>query len=92
MNDIKYDSAELPNYVLMDKQARFDALDRTMKSLEGLKNSLANEDSKEIEDYAKDSQLALASWFALIPENDVNTVENLFKSKMVLASEVRFFH
>merc|ERR1711862_603417 len=46
MNDIKYDSAELPNYVLMDKQARFDALDRTMKSLEGLKNSLANEDSK----------------------------------------------
>ena len=40
MNDIKYDSGELPNYSIMDKEARYDGLDRTMKSLEGLKNAL----------------------------------------------------
>lgn len=80
MNDIKYDTAELPNYVLLDKQTRFDALDRTMKSLEALKNSLAgnNIDPIQVQNNAEDVKLALASWFALVPEKDFKAVEDLF--------------
>lgn len=78
MNDIQYTKNELPNYVVLDKQARYDALDKTMKSLEGLQKSLSSEDAKAIQDYAKDSQLALKSWFELVPEDDVKAVADLF--------------
>lgn len=78
MNDIKYDAAELPNYVLMDKESRYNALDNTMKNLEGLKGALAKQDAQLVNDYAKDAQVALASWFAMVPENDYKAVQNLF--------------
>mmetsp|Transcript_11358 Transcript_11358/g.17496 ORF Transcript_11358/g.17496 Transcript_11358/m.17496 type:complete len:259 (-) Transcript_11358:265-1041(-) len=78
MNDINYAKEELPNYVVMDQQARYDALQRTMRNLENLKEALADEDAQGIADYAKDSQIALASWFALVPENDILAVEDLF--------------
>ena len=78
MNDIKYDAAELPNYVLMDKESRYNALDNTMKNLEGLKAALAKQDAQLVNDYAKDAQVALASWFAMVPENDYKAVQNLF--------------
>lgn len=78
MNDIQYSKSELPNYVLLDKQGRYDALEKTMKSLENLQKTLTKEDSKAIQDYAKDSQLALQSWFALVPEEDFRAVQDLF--------------
>lgn len=78
MNDIQYDKGELPNYVVIDKEARFDALDRTMKDLEALKASLEAGDASAIESYATSAQNALASWFALIPPSDVKAVEELF--------------
>eukprot|EP00797_Seminavis_robusta_P003783 Sro123_g059750.1 n/a (169) ;mRNA; r:106326-106832 len=80
MNDIQYDKAELPNYVVLDKQSRYDALEQTMKSLENLKSVLAigGSDEATVVDLAKSSQSALASWFALIPEKDVKAVEEFF--------------
>ncbi len=81
MNDIKYSPSELPNYVVMDKQARYDALERTMKNLEDLKKVLGKEnltDAMIIEGYAKDAQIALSSWFTMIPDNELKAVEELF--------------
>eukprot|EP00547_Thalassionema_nitzschioides_P001630 CAMPEP_0194211834 /NCGR_PEP_ID=MMETSP0156-20130528/11267_1 /TAXON_ID=33649 /ORGANISM="Thalassionema nitzschioides, Strain L26-B" /LENGTH=165 /DNA_ID=CAMNT_0038939515 /DNA_START=299 /DNA_END=793 /DNA_ORIENTATION=+ len=78
MNDIKYAKDELPNYIVIDQQDRYDALERTMKNLDNLKNALVAEDAQAIEDYAKDSQIALASWFALVPDNDVRAVKDLY--------------
>jgi hypothetical protein len=80
MNEIQYDKAELPNYVLLDKQARYDALERTMKNLENLKSVLAigGSDAGTVQDFAQCSQGALASWFAMIPDQDVKAVEALF--------------
>lgn len=80
MNEMQYDKGELPNYVVLDKQARFDALDRTMKDLESLKASLDARDTAAIESYAKSSQNALASWFSLIPASDVKAAADLFVS------------
>lgn len=82
MNDIKYDKAELPNYVVMDKDARYEALDQTMKGLERLRISLSSPNASVlkgvVEENAIDSQSALASWFALIPPGDVAAVQELF--------------
>jgi hypothetical protein len=78
MNDIQYTPGELPNYIIMDKEARYDALDRTMKSLENLKNVLSQGDASVIEGYAQDARAALGSWLALVPETGVKAVENLF--------------
>jgi len=83
MNAMKYDEAELPNYVLMDKQTRYNALEETMKSLERLKSTLASPNvsvlKDVLEDNAKASQAALASWFALLPPSDVTAVQELFE-------------
>ena len=78
MNDIQYTPGELPNYVIMDKEARYDALDRTMKNMEALKSVLGEGDAAAIEGYAQDTKAALASWFAMVPESDVRAVEQLF--------------
>ncbi|KAL7553232.1 hypothetical protein ACHAWF_017315 [Thalassiosira exigua] len=83
MNEIKYDEGELPNYVLLDKESRFDALDGTMKNLEGLKKALAEDPSVSanvnlVEDLARSAQDSLRSFFSLIPEDDVKAVEELF--------------
>lgn len=78
INDIQYTKSELPNYVLLDKQTRYDALEKTMKSLEGLQKSLAIDDARGVQEYAKDGQLALQSWFALVPEDDFKAVQDLF--------------
>ena len=82
MNEIQYDKNELPNYVLLDKQTRYNALDSTMKYLENLKNTLAisGSDPVVVENLAKSAQYSLASWFALIPETDVKAVEELFQN------------
>ena len=85
MNDMKYDEAELPNYVLLDKEARFNALDSTMKNLESLKLALAdsggsNNKADIVIDLANSAQSSLQSFFALIPEQDIKAVEDLFKN------------
>ena len=82
MNEIQYDKNELPNYVLLDKQTRYDALDSTMKYLENLKNTLAiaGSDPMVVENLAKSAQYSLASWFALVPQEDVKAVEELFQN------------
>lgn len=83
MNEIQYDKAELPNYVVLDKEARFEALDQTMKALERLKNSLSSPNASVlkdvIEENAKESQAALASWFDLLPQDDLKAVQELFE-------------
>ena len=83
MNDIQYDKAELPSYVLLDKEARYKALEQTMNSLEMLKSSLASPNASVIKDViqdnAKECQAALASWFALVPQGDVRAVQELFE-------------
>lgn len=79
-NEIKYDKNELPSYVLLDKQTRFDALEQTMKILENLKLVLSGSgtNAETVEDLAKSSQRSLQSFFAMIPEQDVKAVEELF--------------
>ena len=62
----------------MDKESRYNALENTMKNLEGLKGALAKQDAQLVNDYAKDAQVALASWFAMVPENDYKAVQTLF--------------
>ena len=83
MNEIQYDKAELPNYVVLDKEARFEALDQTMKALERLKNSLSSPNASVlkavVEENAKESQAALKSWFDLLPQDDVKAVQDLFE-------------
>jgi hypothetical protein len=77
-NDIQYAREELPSYVLMDKEARYDAIDLTMKRLENLKKSLATRDDALITADAKAAQAALDSWFALVPPKDFQAVQELF--------------
>jgi len=81
MNEIQYDKGELPNYVALDKEARFEALENTMKNLESLKLALAdsgNNNADTVEDLAKSSQSSLQLFFAMIPDQDVKAVEELF--------------
>lgn len=81
MNEIKYDPNELPNYVLLDKESRFEALDSTMKNLESLKKVLADKNNRNadvVNDLALASQSSLQSFFSLIPDQDVKAVEELF--------------
>ena len=80
MNEIQYDGAELPNYVLLDKETRFGALEQTMKNLEDLKAALADttSTSETVEGLAQASQSSLQAFFALVPESDVKAVEDLF--------------
>eukprot|EP00581_Thalassiosira_minuscula_P012477 CAMPEP_0183726914 /NCGR_PEP_ID=MMETSP0737-20130205/24395_1 /TAXON_ID=385413 /ORGANISM="Thalassiosira miniscula, Strain CCMP1093" /LENGTH=282 /DNA_ID=CAMNT_0025958385 /DNA_START=76 /DNA_END=927 /DNA_ORIENTATION=- len=82
MNDIQYDKNELPNYVVLDKEARFEALENTMKNLESLKTVLANSSGSDnadaVEALARSSQSSLEIFFAMIPEQDVKAVEELF--------------
>ena len=82
MNEIKYDGAELPNYVLLDKEARFNALEDTMKNLETLKKALANSASSSpdtVNDLARAAQGSIQSFFAMIPEKDVKAAEELLE-------------
>ena len=55
---------------MLCKQEQFYALLNIVKILEGLQNSLAIDDANAIQDGAKDSQLALKSSFALMPEDN----------------------
>ena len=66
--------------MLLDKQTRFDALEQTMKILENLKLVLSGSgtNAETVEDLAKSSQRSLQSFFAMIPEQDVKAVEELF--------------
>lgn len=83
MNEITYDANELPNYVVLDKEARFGALVNTMENLTNLKNTLADKggvDAIAVQDLAKASQSSLQSYFAMIPEEDVKAMETLFES------------
>jgi len=42
MNEMVYDKGELPNYVVLDKETRFEALENTMNNLESLKSVLGD--------------------------------------------------
>ena len=55
---------------MLYKQEQFYALLNIVKILEGLQNRLAIDDANAIQDGAKDSQLALKSSFALMPEDN----------------------
>lgn len=83
MNEMKYDKGELPEYVLLDKQARFEALENTMKDLESLRNLLGdakgnNASSDTVQDLAESCRGSLRLFFDMIPDGDVRAVEELF--------------
>jgi hypothetical protein len=82
-NDIQYAREELPAFILLDKESRYDAIESTMKSLESLKSSLAaakddDDAAANIAELAKAAQAALHSWFALVPVQDYQAVQELF--------------
>ena len=79
MNEIKYEKNELAEYIRFDKEARFNAMEATMADLEMLKKSLSTGDAASVEENSKAAQSALDSWFALVPNTDVRSVEQLFR-------------
>jgi len=94
MNEMVYDAGELPNYVLLDKETRFEALENTMNNLESLKSVLGDNINggnggngnvsvsadivNDVQDLAKSSQRSLQVFFDMIPSEDVKAVEELF--------------
>ncbi|CAJ1954693.1 unnamed protein product [Cylindrotheca closterium] len=82
-NKIKYDPQELPNYVQLDQQERFNLVEDTMINLKNLMVSIpatptATYNKQDILDYANGATVSLKRWFALIPKEDVDKAMKLF--------------
>jgi hypothetical protein len=88
MEQIKYDKNELKEYIQLDKEARFQAMEDTMNNLQDLLNALkknsaaANENAAavvvEVQQCANGAKASLDRWFALVPADDVSRAGQLF--------------
>jgi hypothetical protein len=87
MEQIRYDKNELKEYIQLDKEARFQAMEDTMNSLQDLLNALkksssANENAAavvvEVQQCANGAKVSLDRWFALVPADDVSRAGQLF--------------
>lgn len=91
-NQIVYDKNELKTFVNLDKEERFNLINDTFNRLESLKNRLkivldgssqsdisTNIRKKDILEDVEDAQRFMTRWFELIPKEDVNDVDNLYK-------------
>jgi len=84
-NQIRYDSQELPNYIELDQQERFNLIEDTMISLKNLMVSLpaspaATYNKDDVLDYANLATVSLKRWFALIPNEEVARAKELFEA------------
>ena len=83
-NQIKYDPQELPNYVKLDMEERFNLIEDTMVNLKNLMLSLpatptAAYNKDNILDFANGATVSLKRWFALIPSEEVAKAMDLFE-------------
>jgi hypothetical protein len=92
MEKIKYDKNELREYIQLDKEARFQAMEDTMNNLQDLLNALKKYSNEKINDAddsavvvvlevqqcANGAKASLDRWFALIPADDVSRAGQLF--------------
>lgn len=83
-NQIKYDPQELPNYVKMDQEERFNLIEDVMRNLKNLMISLpatptATANKQDILDFADGAIVSFRRWFALIPSEEVAKAKDLFE-------------
>ncbi len=91
-NQIVYNKNELKTFVNLDKEERFNLINDTFNRLESLKNRLktildgssqsnisTNSRKKDILEDVEDAQRFMTRWFELIPKEDVNNVDNLYR-------------
>lgn len=86
-NQIAYDTnRELSTYINLDKDERLNYIDSTLKSLESVKNTLkrvsttaASVDEDILMNDIGSAQKSIKAWFAMVPTQDVDAVENLFR-------------
>lgn len=82
-NQIQYSESELPAYIKIDKDERLRYIDSTLKSLESLKNNLKKGDGMVEEEIlvgdAENAQKSIAAWFSMIPKEEVDAVDKLFR-------------
>lgn len=84
-NQIKYDPQELPNYIKLDQQERFNLIEDTMINLKNLLVSLptspaATYNKDDVLDYANLATVSLKRWFALIRNEEVARAKELFEA------------
>jgi len=80
MNQMEYDKNELKEYVRLDKEARFNAMEDTLNSLEAIKNELQKDspDAAFVRSNAEAASAAISRWFANIPDADRRAVADLY--------------
>ena len=83
VNNISYDTdQELPEYIKLDKEQRLQAMESTLKFLEQLKQVLADDIDNDdlVMSNAQDASSSLQKWFDMIPTQDFEAVDQLFRS------------
>jgi hypothetical protein len=91
-NQIVYSDSKLKTFSNLDKDARLGYMTSTLNSLESVKNNLktngGNSDTVSVDDDTllndvNDVQRSISAWFAMIPLEDVEAADQLFKVKRV---------
>jgi hypothetical protein len=80
MNQIVYEDAELPEYVRLDKEARFGAMEDALNGLERVKTALLASDEEAVRNSMADARSGITRWFAFVPEQDRVAVAELYQS------------
>ncbi len=89
MNKVQYDKNELPEYVKIDKEERFQSMEAALQAMESLKTHLSAALSKDdnVDDIktllrsdVDQVQASLNRWFGLVPKQDVERVAQLYVS------------
>uniref|UniRef100_A0A6U3NLH8 Calmodulin n=1 Tax=Ditylum brightwellii TaxID=49249 RepID=A0A6U3NLH8_9STRA len=80
MQLIRYSETELKEFIKLDQNERYEAMEATMKHLNDLKDSLGKGNADKINADAEAARKSLSDWFALIPSSDVKAVEKLFRA------------
>jgi len=77
---IQYDKNELAEYIRIDKDDRFVAMENTLKSLQELLDNLKKDspDPNEVQKCSKQAKAFLDQWFALVPDDYIDRVGKLF--------------
>jgi hypothetical protein len=78
-NQIAYEDAELPEYIRLDKEARFGAMEDALNGLEGVKNALLASDEEAVRSSMADARSGISRWFAFVPEADRDAVAELYQ-------------
>lgn len=79
MNQIVYEDAELPEYIRLDKEARFGAMEDALNGLERVKDALLASDEEAVRNAMADARSGISRWFAFVPESDRVAVADLYQ-------------